>query len=147
MPLPGLSFQAPMVSIDHIPAAVIQEFAVAFPKHRLLGAWLYGSRARGRSREESDIDIAVLADAPLDPVTLCDTAGRLACRLGAAVDLVDLRRASVLLRVEATGAGRDLVPPTREADFFTTHALADHASFAANRRAATAAMQERFRGR
>jgi hypothetical protein len=39
------------------------------------------------------------------------------------------------------------VPPTLEADYFTTHAIADHAAFAANRRAATAAMQEKFGAR
>ncbi len=68
-------------------------------------------------------------------------------RVGAPVDLVDLARAGGLLRVEATQAGRALVPPTIEADFFTTHALADHAAFAANRRQATAALREKFRGR
>ena len=136
-----------MVALDHVPDAGFCEFASAFPASRLLGAWLYGSRAHGHDRVESDVDIAVLCDSPLDPVTLFDVAGRLAVRLGAPVDLVDLRRAGGLLRVEATQRGRSLMPPTREAEFFTTHALADHASFAANRRAATAAMQEKFRAR
>jgi hypothetical protein len=39
------------------------------------------------------------------------------------------------------------VPPAVEADLFATHAIADHLAFAANRRAATAAMQEKFRAR
>jgi len=136
-----------MVALDRIPEAVVQEFAAAFPGHRLLGAWLYGSLAQGSARPDSDVDIAVLGDSTFDSVSLFDTSGRLAARLGAHVDLVDLRRAGGLLRVEATQRGRALLPPTREADFFTTHALADYASFAANRRAATVAMQERFRGR
>jgi len=132
-----------MVALDRIPAAVAEELAAAFPGQRLLGAWLYGSRAQGSSRADSDIDIAVLCDSVLDQVMLFDVSGRLATRLGAYVDLVDLRRAGGLLRVEATQRGRALVPPAREADFFTTHALADHVAFAANRQAATAAMQER----
>lgn len=136
-----------MVAFDRIPEAVAQEFAAAFPKHRLLGAWLYGSHAHGRSRPDSDLDIAVLCDAQLDPVMLFDSSGRLAARLAAPVDLVDLRRAGGLLRVEATQLGRALIPPTREANLFTTYALADHAAFAANRRAATAALQEQFRAR
>lgn len=136
-----------MVTIDHLPEMLVRELRAAFTDRRLWGAWLYGSHAHGRARPESDLDIAVLCDAPLDPVALFDVAGRLAAALGAPVDLVDLTRAGVLLRVEATQAGRALVPPTVEADFFTTHALADHAAFAANRRQATAAMQEKFRGR
>lgn len=136
-----------MVALEYIPDVVAEEFAAAFPGQRLLGAWLYGSHARGSNRPGSDIDIAVLSDSVLDAVSLFDVASRLATRLGANVDLVDLRRAGGLLRVEATHRGRPLLPPTREADFFTTHALADHAAFAANRRAATAAMQEKFRAR
>lgn len=136
-----------MVSLDHIPDALRDEIRASFPGRRLLGAWLYGSRAAGESRTDSDVDIAVLCDAPLDAVTLFDAAARLAGRLGASVDLVDLRRAGGLLRVEATQRGRALVPAATEADFFATHALADHAAFAANRRAATAAMREKFRAR
>lgn len=136
-----------MVALEILPDAVAQESADAFPGQRLLGAWLYGSHARNASRPDSDIDIAVLSDSVLDAVSLFDVSGRLATRLGTHVDLVDLHRAGVLLRVEATHRGRALLPPTLEADFFTTHALADHAAFAANRRAATAAMQEKFRAR
>jgi predicted nucleotidyltransferase len=136
-----------MVALDHLADILIAELGAAFPDRRLLGAWLYGSRARGEERADSDIDIAVFSDTPLDPVALFDASSRLAARLGAAVDVVDLRRAGGLLRVEATHRGRAILPPTLEAELFTTHALADHASFAPNRRAATAAMQEKFRAR
>jgi predicted nucleotidyltransferase len=136
-----------MVALDHLADALCRECFSAFPGRRMLGAWLYGSHAAGRSRPDSDIDVAVLFDEPLDPVSLFDAGTRLAAFMQAPVDLVDLRRAGGLLRVEATQRGRPLVPPTLEADYFTTHALADHAAFAANRRAATAAMQEKFGAR
>jgi predicted nucleotidyltransferase len=136
-----------MVALDHLADALCRECLSAFPGRRMLGAWLYGSHAAGRSRPDSDIDVAVLFDEPLDPVSLFDAGSRLAAFMKAPVDLVDLRRASGLLRVEATQRGRALVPPTLEADYFTTHAIADHAAFAANRRAATAAMQEKFGAR
>jgi predicted nucleotidyltransferase len=136
-----------MVALDRLPDILEQELAVAFPHRRLQGAWLYGSHAQGRNRADSDLDIAVLFESPLEPVAVFDAAARLASVIGTSVDLVDLRRAGGLLRVEAIQGGRPLVRPTIEADLFATHALADHLSFAVNRRAATAAMQEKFRAR
>jgi len=136
-----------MVALDQLGETLLGELAAAFPQQQVLGAWLYGSRARGEARAGSDLDLAVLCDGPLDPVALFDASGRLAARLGTRVDLVDLRRAGGLLRVEATHRGRPLVPPTLEADLFTTHALADHAAFAPRRRAATRAFEEKLRGR
>jgi predicted nucleotidyltransferase len=136
-----------MFALDHLADVLMRELRAAFPDQCLLGAWLYGSRARGEERSDSDIDIAVLCDFPLDPVALFDASSRPAALLGTAVDVVDLRRAGGLLRVEATHRGRAFLPPTHGAELFTTHALADHAAFAPNRRAATAAMQEKFRAR
>ena len=134
-----------MQPADRLTAAVLDEWARSFSGRELLGAWLYGSRARGESRPDSDIDLAVLGDRPLDPVELFDAAGRLAAGLGVAVDLVDLRQAGGLLKVEATHHGQPLVTVTREAALFATHALADHAAFAPRRRAATQAFVESFR--
>jgi predicted nucleotidyltransferase len=135
-----------MIVIDRLGETLLHEPAAACPGQRLVGAWMYGSHARGEARPGSDIDFAVLADEPLDPVALFDSSGRLAARLGAVVDLVDLRRAGGLLRVEATHHGRPLLPPTHEADLFTAHALADHAAFSPRRRAATRAFEEKLRG-
>lgn len=136
-----------MVAIDDVVNVLLPELAAAFPGRRLLGAWLYGSHARDEARSTSDIDLAVLFDEPLDPVALFDAGAGLAARLGASVDLVDLRRVGGLLRVEATHRGRPLVPPSLEANLFTTHALADHAAFARHRQAATRAFEEKLRGR
>ena len=136
-----------MVALDMLPDILLRELAAVFPDRRVLGAWLYGSHVRGEARPDSDIDLGVLCDAALDAVELFDASGRLATRLGAPVDLVDLRRAGGLLRVEATHRGRSLLPRSLEADLFTTHALADHAAFAPRRRAATTAFEERLRGR
>jgi predicted nucleotidyltransferase len=136
-----------MVATAALADVLLEELARAFPDHRLLGAWLYGSRARDEARGDSDIDVGVLCDQALDPVTLFDTKGRLEARLGTAVDLVDLRQAGGLLRVEATHHGRPLVALAAEADLFTTHALSDHAAFAPRRQAATRAFAEKLRGR
>jgi len=136
-----------MVTLDDLGATLLGELAATFPGRQVLGAWLYGSRARGETRADSDFDLAVLCAAPLDPVDLFDVSGRLTARLGAPVDLVDLRQAGGLLRVEATHHGRPIMPLSLEADLFTAHALADHAAFAPRRRAATRAFEEKFRGR
>lgn len=136
-----------MVALDRLADLLLHEIASAFPDHRLVGAWLYGSQARGESRADSDVDVAVLCDQPLDPVALFDVGGRLASQIGKAGDLVDLRRVGGLLRVEATHHGRPLVPSTIEADLFSTHALADHAAFAHNRRMSTRAFEERLHAR
>lgn len=136
-----------MVAFDELAKVLVAELTAAFPQRRLLGAWLYGSRARGAARAGSDIALAVLCDDPLDPVTLFDASGRLAARLGSSVDLVDLRRAGGLLRVEATHRGRALLKPSVEADLFTAHALADHAAFAPLRQSATRAFEETLRDR
>jgi uncharacterized protein len=136
-----------MVATERLADILVGELAATFPRQRLLGAWLYGSRVRGEARAGSDVDLAVLCDGPLDPVALFDASGRLSARLGETVDLVDLRRAGGLLRVEATHHGRPLTPLSTEADLFATHALSDHAAFAPRRRAATQAFEEKLRGR
>ena len=61
---------------------------------------LFGSVARGRSRPDSDLDVAVRCDGPadLDALYLL-LAPRLATSL---LDLVDLRRASSLLAFQAS---------------------------------------------
>lgn len=136
-----------MVSAAFVTDALLKELASAFPQHRVLGAWLYGSQARNEARGDSDVDIGILCDLALEPVALFDAKGRLESRLGTAIDLVDLRRAGGLLRVEATHHGCPLMAPTAEAELFTTHALSDHAAFAPHRRAATRAFEEKLRGR
>jgi uncharacterized protein len=66
-------------------------------------AFLFGSRARGRAREDSDFDIAVLLDAEAARADRGKTVRRLAGRLGrvvssALLDIVVLNDAPSLLR-------------------------------------------------
>ncbi|MFU8815064.1 MAG: type VII toxin-antitoxin system MntA family adenylyltransferase antitoxin [Pseudomonadales bacterium] len=62
--------------------------------------YLFGSRARGEARSDSDVDIAVLAAEPLPPLFRYDLQESLAAELHASVDLVDLRSASTVMRVK-----------------------------------------------
>jgi predicted nucleotidyltransferase len=73
-------------------------------------AVLFGSQVRGRSRDRSDVDVALLADSVVD----LDAAFlALAPRLRSSrLDLVDLRRAGPLLAFEVARHGRVLFERT-----------------------------------
>ena len=61
-------------------------------------AYLYGSRATGQARDDSDVDLAVLFRDPQEPALVCPAA-RLAQRLEQAIrrpiDLIDVEQAPV----------------------------------------------------
>ena len=88
---------------------IVAELGQALP---LQAIWLFGSEAEGRARVDSDVDIAVLVDGRIDPLTLLDARERLASRLGRDVDLVELRHASPILAMQVLKHGRLI----READ-------------------------------
>lgn len=84
---------------------------------------LFGSRARDASHSRSDWDLGYLADAHLDPAVL---QARVVDVLGTdRIDLVDLERASGLLRYRAARDGQLL--------FEARSGLADHFRFEAVR--------------
>jgi predicted nucleotidyltransferase len=75
--------------------------------HDVTVAYLFGSRAEGRARPDSDHDVAVLFgrdDLPLDATERL--AADLAAVLGTRVDVVDLARAGLELRGRVAEAGR-----------------------------------------
>lgn len=65
---------------------------------------LFGSSVTGRRGPDSDLDLALLGDAPLDLVTVTTDVIRLLHT--DRVDVVDLRRASPLLAMEVARHGR-----------------------------------------
>ncbi len=69
-------------------------------------AVLFGSRAEGRARADSDHDIGVIADHGIDLDVLCATLERVA---GGRVDVVDLRHANPVLCMEVARHGTVLV--------------------------------------
>ncbi len=83
-------------AVDRVLAAAGVEFA-----------YLFGSRATGRHRPASDADIAIMPGCPLDLLAEAGLADRLAQALRVpAVDLVDLRRASLRVRGRVLAEGR-----------------------------------------
>lgn len=78
----------------------------AFPN--ALGIHVFGSRAQGRARPDSDLDLAVLVDGYAEPIRLWDLSSALAEIAGCEVDLLDLRAASTVMQYQILTKGRRL---------------------------------------
>lgn len=81
-------------------------------------AILFGSLATGRSRNDSDLDLAVASTAPLNPQTRIQLIEELAIGLGRPVDLIDLAQTHGPLLQQILTKGRLLLctDRTRYAD-------------------------------
>lgn len=67
--------------------------------------YVFGSHARGVAGASSDLDLAVLAGAAIDPLRLFSARQSLELALGTDVDLVDLAAAGSVLRMEVVRDG------------------------------------------
>lgn len=99
--------------------ATLQPLLGELSVFRPSAVYMFGSAATGRSHPGSDIDLAILPEHPCDPVEVFEAANRLAQRLGRHVDLVDLNRASTVMRKEVLRTGRLLqeADPARRMEF------------------------------
>ena len=88
--------------VNSFPTEALELLRTGIPGMQAL--WLFGSRVGENSRPDSDWDLAVLVEHPLDGWLLLDLRARLAAVLGAEVDLVDLRLASTVLAIEVMRA-------------------------------------------
>jgi uncharacterized protein len=87
------------------------ESAISMLRIRLpgvLAVYRFGSEATGDVHRESDLDLAMLLDSVLDPVERWELQEDLARQLGRPVDLVDLRAASTVLRMQVVSTGTRL---------------------------------------
>jgi uncharacterized protein len=91
-------------------AAAIDVLRTRVPGIRVV--WLYGSHARGDARADSDVDLALLADAPIGLDELLTLQSDLAACVGTEVDLVDLWQADDVLRMQVIEHGRVLYERT-----------------------------------
>ncbi len=72
----------------------------------LLAIYIHGSRALGQASQDSDLDLALLAQTELLPLQLWESAQHLALWLGMDVDLLDLRKASTVMQMQVITNGR-----------------------------------------
>lgn len=86
--------------------AVLDILLQAIPS--LSAVYLFGSQASGHAGPDSDVDLAILADAPPDTLALWSLSGRLAQVLNRHVDLLDLRAASTVMQYRIITTGERL---------------------------------------
>lgn len=72
----------------------------------LIAVYGFGSFGTAAQRPDSDIDLGLQADAPLNAVRLFDLAGQLATMAHRDVDLVDLLTCSTVMRAQVIATGR-----------------------------------------
>ncbi len=101
----------------------------------LTALYRFGSTERGTSRPDSDIDLAILSDKALTEVDRFELAQELAIQLHCDVDLVDLRSASTVMRMQVLSTGTCLAseddPARRE---FEMYVYSDYARLNEERR-------------
>lgn len=123
------------------------DVAVETIRHHVPGCvaiYLFGSRAAGTPNRDSDVDLAVLARSPLEENSRWQLAQTLAISLGCDVDLIDLLRASSVLRARVIDSGKLLFESdVSERSEFEARALSDYARLNEERRGILADIRSR----
>lgn len=101
--------------------ALIKFIRNAIPDFMAL--YRFGSQAKGRTRPDSDMDLAVLTRAPIPALRRFELAQELAAQLRCDVDLLDLRSTSTVMRLQVISTGECLAAPDdaarREFEMYT----------------------------
>jgi uncharacterized protein len=77
----------------------------------LIALYRFGSQAKGTARPGSDVDLAILSRESVPNLRRFELAQELAIRLHRDVDLVDLRSASTVMRMQVISTGESLDAP------------------------------------
>jgi predicted nucleotidyltransferase len=113
--------------------ALIEFVRQAIPD--LIALYRFGSQAKGTIRRESDVDLAMLARHPIPALRRFELAQELAAQLHRDVDLVDLRTASTVMRMQVISTGECLDAPNESARReFEMYAYSDYARLNEERR-------------
>ena len=115
---------------DH---ALIEHIIKSVPD--LIALYRFGSQAKGTARRDSDVDLAVLAHDPIPNLRRFELAQELALQLHRDVDLVDLRNASTVMRMQVLSTGTCLDTQDESARReFEMYAYSDYARLNEERR-------------
>jgi predicted nucleotidyltransferase len=112
----------------------------------LQAAYRFGSTATGGTHAASDVDVAFIAAGPITVERCWEVGGDLAAELARDVDLIDLRRASTVMRVQVLRNAVTIVDddPTALA-WFEMLSLSDYARLNEERRGILEDVKERGR--
>lgn len=113
--------------------ALIEHIRQAIPG--LIALYRFGSQVKGSARPESDVDLAVLARHPIPALRRFEIAQELAGQLHRDVDLLDLRTASAVMRMQVISTGECLDAADESARReFEMYAYSDYARLNEERR-------------
>jgi len=113
-----------------IEASVLQHMAKSIQEKLpdVEGIYVFGSTAKGMARPGSDIDLAVLSCTTLPVMDVWLLAQALARDAGMDVDLIDLRSASAVMRMQVITEGQRLICTDDEAcTIFEDFVFSDYA--------------------
>lgn len=109
----------------------------------LIAIYLFGSSIQGTPGLESDIDLAILPVQPLNPLERWNLAQDLANLLKREVDLVDLRKASTVMRMQVISSGQYLYESNRqERDRYENYVFSSYARLNEERKEIIKKVQE-----
>ena len=101
----------------------------------LIAFYRFGSTERGNTRPDSDVDLAILSDKTLSELDRFELAQDLATQLHRDVDLVDLRSASTVMRMQVLSTGTCLTTEDERARReFEMYVYSDYARLNEERR-------------
>lgn len=80
-----------------------EELLRAFPN--LLALYVFGTFATKYERKDSDIDLAILGQSPIDVIVLWNLAQQIASHVNKDVDLIDLATSSTIFRYQIITSG------------------------------------------
>jgi len=110
----------------------------------LMAVYLFGSAASGHAGRESDLDLAALTEKPMPARQRFNLAETLARIAGRDVDLVDLRSADTVLRMQVVERGRRLFARSwLEAEEFENFVYRDYADLNERRAGILSDIRER----
>lgn len=113
--------------------ALIEYLRKSVPE--LIALYRFGSETKGTVRSDSDVDLAVLTRNPIPAMRRFELAQELAIQLHRDVDLVDLRSASTVIRMQVLSTGTCLNAPDEQARReFEMYAYSDYARLNEERR-------------
>lgn len=108
----------------------------------LMAVYVFGSQATGEAHGDSDLDLAVLAAGPVDPLLLWQLSGELADIVAVPVDLLDLRTASTVMQYQVITTGHRLWNKDSQAGIFESYILSEKTALDAARAGLLADIQK-----